>query len=126
LRPCWTAPRALSTSGQPYSGYWRVGGDNLGGWPNQPASNYLSGSIDEVSIYPTALTKDQVMAQYLASGRTSPIPAAPADTYGAAIYNAQPDLFWRLADAPVTRQPTPVPRSTRAPTTVASPRACPA
>ena len=92
------ASRTDVTSGQPYTGYWRVGGDNLGGWPNQPASNYLSGSIDEVSIYPTALTKDQVMAQYVASGRTSPIPAVPADTYGAAIYNAQPDLFWRLAD----------------------------
>ncbi|HEY5114794.1 MAG TPA: LamG domain-containing protein [Nakamurella sp.] len=92
------ASRSDVTSGQPYTGYWRVGGDNLGGWPNQPASNYLSGSIDEVSIYPTALTKDQVMAQYVASGLTSPIPAVPADTYGAAIYNAQPDLFWRLAD----------------------------
>src|SRR5664280_1526657 len=97
------ASRTDVTSGQPYTGYWRVGGDNLGGWPNQPASNYLSGSIDEVSIYPTALTKDQVMAQYVLSGRTSPIPAAPADTYGAAIYNAQPDLYWRLADSTGTQ-----------------------
>ena len=29
----------------------------------------------------------------------SPIPAAPADTYGAAVYNDQPDLYWRLGDS---------------------------
>ena len=32
------APTAMSPSGQPYTGYWRVGGDNLNGWPNQPSS----------------------------------------------------------------------------------------
>ncbi len=91
--------RSDVTTAQPYTGYWRVGGDNIGGWPSQPSSNYLNGSIDDVSIYPTVLTKDQVLAQYVASGRTSPIPAVPSDAYGAMIYGAQPDLFWRLADA---------------------------
>ncbi|MBE7163272.1 MAG: LamG domain-containing protein, partial [Williamsia herbipolensis] len=47
------------------SGYWRAGGDNLSGWPNRPASDYLSGQIDEVAAYPTALTASQV-AQHTA------------------------------------------------------------
>ncbi len=90
------ANRSDVTSGQSYAGYWRVGGDNLAGWPSRPSSSYLNGSIDEVSIYPTELTKDQVLAQYVASGRISPIPAAPTDAYGAAVYADQPDLFWRF------------------------------
>ncbi|WP_271176070.1 PKD domain-containing protein [Leifsonia poae] len=84
------------TTGQDYAGYWRVGGDNLGGWPNQPSSNYFGGSIGQVAIFPTVLTPTQVVNQYVASGRPSPLAPAPADAYGAAVYNANPDLFWRL------------------------------
>ncbi|MGI8331772.1 LamG-like jellyroll fold domain-containing protein [Actinomadura scrupuli] len=51
---------AGTTSAQGYSGYWRVGGDNLNGWPSQPSSNDLSGAIDEVAVYPAALTAAQV------------------------------------------------------------------
>ena len=44
------------TDGRPaLHGYWRIGGDNIGGWPNQPSSNFFSGAIDDVAIYPTAL-----------------------------------------------------------------------
>jgi len=39
-----------------YSGYWRVGGDNLNGWPDQPASQWFNGSIDEFALYPSALS----------------------------------------------------------------------
>ena len=49
-----------STSASPTPGYWRIGGDNLSGWPDQPASNYFNGGIDDVAIYPTALTATQV------------------------------------------------------------------
>lgn len=87
------------TAGQPFTGYWRVGGDNLGGWTNQPSSNFFNGSIDDVSIYPSALTKGQVVAHYVASGRTSPLPAAPADAYGSAVFADQPDIYWRLGEA---------------------------
>ena len=91
--------RSDTTTGQVYNGYWRVGGDNLGGWPSQPSSNYFAGSIDEVAIYPTALTTQQVAAHYQASGRANPLPQAPADAYGAAVFNLEPDLYWRLGDA---------------------------
>jgi len=86
------------TSGQPFSGYWRVGGDNIGGWPSQPPSNYFSGAIDEVAIYPTVLSPQTVDAQWVASGRTSTIPAAPADAYGAMVFKDNPTLFWRLGE----------------------------
>jgi PKD repeat protein len=86
------------TTAQPFGGYWRVGGDNVGGWPNQPASNYFNGSIDEVAFYPTALTRQTIDAQWVASGRTSSIPSAPADAYGAAVFADNPQIFWRLGD----------------------------
>lgn len=87
-----------TTSGQPYAGYWRVGGDNIGGWPGQPSSTWFNGTIDEVAFYPTALTRATVDAQWVASGRTTTIPAAPADSYGAAVFQDNPQLYWRLDD----------------------------
>ncbi|MTD12744.1 PKD domain-containing protein [Nakamurella sp. YIM 132087] len=91
--------RSDVTTGQSYQGFWKIGGDNLGGWPNQPSSNYFAGAIDEVALYPTALTRQQVNAQWVAAGRTSVIPAAPADNYGKAVYNDDPQLFWRLGES---------------------------
>ena len=87
-----------TTSAQAYLGYWRIGGDNLGGWPNKPTSNYLQGTIDDVAIYDAALSKTTVLAHYVASGRVSPVPPVPGDVYGAAVYNDEPDLFWRLGE----------------------------
>jgi len=61
------------TVAQGYSGYWRIGGDNMNGWPNQPSSEYFSGQIDEVAIYQDALTADQASTHYrLAQGFTAP------------------------------------------------------
>ncbi|MEC5180616.1 PKD domain-containing protein [Arthrobacter sp. CG_A4] len=91
--------RSDVTSGQGYSGYWRIGGDNIGGWPNQPASNYFAGAIDDVAIYPTVLTRQTVLAHYTASGRESSLPPAPADPYGIAVTSDQPDLYWRLDES---------------------------
>ncbi len=52
---------------QPFSGYWRVGGDNIGGWPDQPSSNYFQGDIDDVSIDAIPLSAAQVLAHYQAA-----------------------------------------------------------
>ncbi len=90
--------RTDTTSGQDYKGYWRVGGDSLGGWPNQPASSYLAGAIDEVAVYPVALTRDQVRAHYTASGRTLNTTPLPTDAYSVAVNTDAPTFFWRLAD----------------------------
>ena len=68
------------TSGQAYTGYWRIGGDNIGGWTNQPASNFFAGSIGQVSLYPTVLDRSTVVNKWIASGRPSPL--APAESIG--------------------------------------------
>ncbi|MDH2428942.1 LamG-like jellyroll fold domain-containing protein [Sphaerisporangium sp. TRM90804] len=90
---------ASTVSAQNYSGYWRIGGDNLNGWPNQPSSMYLAGDIDDVAIYPAALPQAKVIDHYVASGRTSPIPPAPADVYGKAVYNDDPTFYYRLGES---------------------------
>lgn len=84
---------------QSYWGVWRVGGDQLGGWPGQPSSNFFGGLIDEVAIYPSALAPARVAAHYQASGRTLDLNAAPADAYGAAVFGSEPSLYWRFDDA---------------------------
>ena len=92
------AGRTDVTNGQNYQGFWRVGGDNLGGWTNQPANNFFAGDIDEVAIFPTVLSKQTVQAEYVASGRAANMPTAPADTYGKTVFNNNPDLYWRLSN----------------------------
>jgi PKD repeat protein len=87
------------TSGQPFNGYWRIGGDNIGGWPSQPASNNIAGDISNVAVYPVALTRTDIVDHFVASGRTSPIPPAPADDYGKRVFDDDPTLFWRLNEA---------------------------
>jgi hypothetical protein len=49
-----------NTIAQSYNGFWRAGGDNLNGWPSQPTTSYFNGTIDEVAVYPTALSATQV------------------------------------------------------------------
>jgi hypothetical protein len=66
-----------TSSAQGYSGYWRVGGDNLNGWnldswgsdsqgTTQPHSYYFNGTIADVAVYPAALSAAQVAAHYAA------------------------------------------------------------
>ena len=90
------ASRSDVTNGQAYTGNWRVGGDNLGGWPNQPDDLYFTGNIDDVSIYPTVLNRAQIRNQYAKANY--PVTSVPGDAYGAAAFSADPDLFWRLDD----------------------------
>ena len=67
-----------TTSAQVYSGYWRVGGDNLNGWnldpwgsnsqgTTEPISYYFNGTIGDVAVYPVALSAAQVAAHYAAN-----------------------------------------------------------
>lgn len=88
-----------ATAAQPFVGRWRVGGDNLNGWPGQPSSNFFSGTIDEVAVYPTALTVTQVRSHYTAGGGNVDLPPAPTDAYGKAVFDDEPALQWRLNEA---------------------------
>jgi len=92
------AYRGDVTTGQTYQGYWRIGGDNLSGWTSRPSSAYIAADIDEVAVYSSALSRQQVIDHYVASGRTSSVPEAPADAYGASVFGADPDLYWRLGE----------------------------
>lgn len=84
---------------QPFTGFWRLGGDNLNGWPDQPRSAYFAGTIDEVAVYPTALSGTQARDHYVKSGRSLTPPPAPTDAYGKAVYADDPSLYWRLNEA---------------------------
>jgi len=55
------------TSLYSYTGYWRVGGDTLGGWTIRGTAEYFSGDIAEVAVYPTQLDDEQVRIHYYAN-----------------------------------------------------------
>ncbi|KQO97535.1 LamG-like jellyroll fold domain-containing protein [Leifsonia sp. Leaf264] len=87
------------TGNQAYKGVWHVGGDNLNGWPSQPTSPYFRGDIDETAIYPGPLAAKAVANHYKLGGGTPNVNEAPADTYGAAVFDADPDQYWRFNEA---------------------------
>jgi PKD repeat protein len=90
---------AGTTSAQTFSGYWRIGGDNTGGWPNQPGNVKFAGQIEDVAVYPAPLSLTQVQNHFQASGRSLNLPTKPTDAYGAAVWDGQPSFFWRLDEA---------------------------
>jgi PKD repeat protein len=55
-----------------YNGYWRVGSDNLSGWPSRPTSGAMIGSIDEVAVYPVQLAQSDVQWHYSAGSANKP------------------------------------------------------
>ena len=52
-----------------YNGVWHVGGDSLVGYPDQPKTSLFKGLIDEVAVYPRALSKKKVVAHVRAAKR---------------------------------------------------------
>ncbi|MCL3839199.1 PKD domain-containing protein, partial [Aeromicrobium duanguangcaii] len=88
---------SANTGAQAYRGYWRVGGDTVSSWPGA-GNNYLNGTISDVAVYDRVLNKTDVDRHWVASGRASRIPTAPADEYGKAVFNRDPQLYWRLSD----------------------------
>ena len=56
------------TSGKSFLGDWQVGRATLSGRPSMPTSHALLGSVDEVAIYPTALSATRIAAHYAARG----------------------------------------------------------
>lgn len=90
------AQRSDVTTGQVYTGNWRIGQDNLGGWPNQPSSTGFTGSLDEVAVFDSQLDSAAILELFQATGRTVDIPEPPVDAYGLSVYGDQPSLYWRL------------------------------
>ncbi|MEU8773696.1 LamG-like jellyroll fold domain-containing protein [Streptomyces sp. NPDC048606] len=61
------------TTHENFAGYWRAGGDGLGGWPNRPLSEHWAGRLDETAVYPTVLSAAQVRDHHA-------LASAPADS----------------------------------------------
>jgi hypothetical protein len=54
------------TSANSYTGYWKIGYDDLTGWASAPPGSYFAGTIDSVAVYTTARTAAQVLALFAA------------------------------------------------------------
>lgn len=57
---------ATVTTAGSYSGYWRLGYDDLTGWPSAPTSNYLAATIDEARVLTRQLSDTEVTNDYTA------------------------------------------------------------
>ncbi|MGH8976486.1 MAG: PKD domain-containing protein, partial [Acidimicrobiia bacterium] len=71
------ANNAAVSKAQVYRGYWRLGGDQLSSWLSKPTSEAIRANLDEIAVYPYALTPDRVATHYAASGRTATPPNSP-------------------------------------------------
>jgi signal peptidase I len=70
-----SAPAAENTTG-----YWRIGYDNMDGWPNAPTSPYFAGSLAHVAIHTSVLSAGQVADQYGAGPLTCATQTGPSGT----------------------------------------------
>ncbi|WP_287899930.1 PKD domain-containing protein [Arthrobacter sp.] len=73
-----------------YTGYWRIGANNLGAWPNQPLNQGIVGRVSQVAVYSSALDASQV-AWHNSLGRGNQAPVAaftPSCTLMACSFNA--------------------------------------
>ncbi len=93
------ASRADVTRGAPIRGHWRVAGDTLTGWSNRPASDYLSGQVDEVAVYERALTAAQVAEHHaLGRGQAAPDPEPEPSVLARDAFGRQVSGGWGSAD----------------------------
>ena len=58
------AATSTATATATYTGFFRVGYDNLTGWPSAPTSSFLNGTLDEVAAYSTTLTATDASNHY--------------------------------------------------------------
>ncbi|MCU1541344.1 MAG: fibronectin [Arthrobacter sp.] len=72
------------TTAQSYWGSWKLGGDQMNGWPLRPTSNYFAGSLDEFAVYPTVLSATQVSEHFNIGTAPGPETQAPAAVTGVA------------------------------------------
>lgn len=65
-----------ATTAENYTGYWRIGYDNLSSWTSQPSGFYFNGALDDALIYHRALTAQEVAVLYNApdgAGNNGPV-----------------------------------------------------
>ena len=47
-----------------YNGYWRIGYDRMRNWPELPASEYFNGTVDDVLVFNTSLSSEEVISVF--------------------------------------------------------------
>jgi PKD repeat protein len=70
------ASRTDVTTAQAFDGYWRIGGDSS--WTT---GTWFTGTVDDVSVYPTALTAAQVANHYAAATTGKAANVAPTAAF---------------------------------------------
>lgn len=85
-----------ATTSETGAGYWRAGGGNLGGWPNLPANSYFTGSLDEVAVYPKALSQAEVTQHYSLGANDTQAPGQ-ASGLKATVAGGDVTLTWGAA-----------------------------
>ena len=58
------ANNAAANTTTNYAGFWRIGWDNLAGWPETRTSEYYQGSLSWASVHTSQLGAAQVRAIY--------------------------------------------------------------
>ncbi len=86
------ASRNDVTSAQNYSGFWRLGGDNLNGWPNA-GSRWFDGDLDEFAVYNRQLTSAEVAQHHQLGQPDTEPPTAPAGL-GTTVTDDDVELAW--------------------------------
>ena len=128
------ASRTDVTAAQYQYGSWRVGGEKTAGYPGTIGSVNFKGSVDEVAIYPSALTAANVADLYAARSQAAAA-AAPAPAPQQAPAAKQPATTATPQPAPAVVESTAVPETPGAEgsaavtiegSPVASPQASPA
>ncbi len=75
---------------QNYTGYLRIGYDNLNGWTSEPTSFYFNGSLDDVLIYERALNAGEVNTLYKSpdgAGNNGPVCSGSTVTLSATTFS---------------------------------------
>lgn len=78
-----------------FNGYWRLLADQTSGLANRPTNAGLIGTLDEVAVYPTVLTPEQIR-NHVTMGNGTTFGGQPTDAYAQAVNAKRPDLYWRL------------------------------
>jgi signal peptidase I len=76
---------STSKTAQNFTGYWRIGYDNLNNWPNTPTSPFFMGAVAHAAVFPTVLSASAVADQYDAAPWSCADAAGPQGA-GAAVY----------------------------------------
>jgi hypothetical protein len=89
------AQNAAVTSAQAYSGHWRLGGDNLDGWPSA-GNRWFNGQLDEFAVYPSQLSAATIAAHHALDAPDTQAPSTPTGL-SVAVSGTAVSLSWSEA-----------------------------